>query len=122
MIELPLTTALAVYSGIVLLGAAAVWLYTEAASHRAYRKVEKQHLWRCTYCGYVYLDEEAGAYSNCPRCDSINRLDDSGARYVRPTREERTSLKTELRDPDDRHGGSKQKRPGRRRRGGRRRR
>jgi len=122
MIEISLTTALALYSGALLLGALAIWVYTESASHHAWRTIERQHLWRCIYCTFVYLDEGAGKLSHCPRCGSINTLGDTGARYVRPTREQRQELDQREEKPDGSHRGSKQKRPGQRSRGGRRRR
>ncbi len=122
MIEISLTTALALYSGVVLAGALAVWIYTETSVHHAYRVIERQHLWRCTYCAYVYLDESAEKLSRCPRCESINHLGDGGTRYVAPTREQRRALRSKPEKTPGAPRGSKQKRPGRRRRGGRRRR
>lgn len=122
MIEISLTTALALYSGVVLIGALAVWIYTETSAHHAYRTIERQHLWRCVYCTYVYLDEGADNLSRCPRCESINNLGDAGARYVRLTREQRHALRERPEKQPGAPRGSKQKRPGQRRKGGRRRR
>ena len=86
MIELQLTNALALYS--ILLGAlvAAIWVYTEFSVRRTHRVLEKQHLWRCVFCGYIYLDEGAGHVSECPRCNSFNSADDRHARFVRSKR------------------------------------
>lgn len=121
MIEISLTAALALYSGIIVAGALAIWLYTEAATQRSYRVLEKQHLWRCTFCAYTYLDEAAEAFSQCPRCQSINTLEDPQARFV-PARAQ-PSIPDELpREVPARRSPSRQKRPGARRRGPRRRR
>jgi len=121
MIEISLTAALALYSGVLIAGALAIWIYTEAATQRSYRILEKQYLWRCTFCAFTYLDEAAEAVSQCPRCHSLNTLDDPQARFVR-TRQ-LPVLEPELpREVPARRSPSRQKRPGARRRGPRKRR
>jgi len=80
MIEISLTSALALYSGILALLAAALWLYTEMAVHRPQRGLQKQFLWRCVFCGFTYLDETAERVSQCPRCNSYNSVRDKSAR------------------------------------------
>lgn len=121
MIEISLTVALALYSGIVGIGALVIWFYTEATTQQAHKVLEKQNLWRCTFCTFVYLDEDAGAVSECPRCHSLNTGDDKGARYVpihapaRTTRDDVGPAEPQRRNP------SRGKRPGARRRGPRRR-
>lgn len=82
MIELSLTSALVLYSAIILAGAFLVWCYTEANVRRAQRLMTKQDLWRCAYCAFSYLDEEATSYSTCPRCGSINDAAQGKARNV----------------------------------------
>lgn len=120
MIEISLTMALALYTGCILAGTFVIWIYTEARTHHAYQVLEKQYLWRCVYCAFTYLDEAAERMSQCPRCHSINTIDDRGARFVRTRLPD---LEPELqREVDQRRNASRQKRPGAKRRGPRRRR
>ncbi len=72
MIQISLGAALIVYSALLAAGALSIWVYTEAASWRTYRRLEKQYLWRCTYCAYTYLDARMESLSKCPRCNSFN--------------------------------------------------
>lgn len=82
MIEIELKWALVLYS--VVLGAIGIfiWFYTELAVHRPHQYLGKQFLWRCTYCGYSYLDESGDQLSKCPRCDSYVAATDTRARLV----------------------------------------
>ena len=82
MIPISLTTALALYSAVLGVLALGIWLYTEATVRRSYRALGKQFLWRCVFCGYVYLDEGAEQLSQCPRCESFNSVSDAKARFV----------------------------------------
>lgn len=84
MIELELTAALVLYSGILLTVVAALWLYTSLRVYRPQRYLGKQYLWRCTICGFAYLDEEAEHLSQCPRCQSFNAAQDRGAKAAPP--------------------------------------
>ena len=108
MIEIQLTTALAIYSILVGLMAAAIWLYTELSVTRKQRDLGNQFLWRCMFCGCTYLDESANAISKCPRCESLNSLADAGAPRNLPTPVvPETSLQAQKQG-----GGSKRKRQG----------
>jgi hypothetical protein len=95
MIEIPLGTALILYSSILLTLAFASWLYTEISTHHAYRKLEQQYLWRCVYCAYTYLDEKASRMSKCPRCASYNTAGDKGAKFVTPKKEKEAPQNTD---------------------------
>lgn len=121
MIQLELTTALALYSGLVCIGALIIWLYTELAAYRRHRSMEKQNLWKCAYCRYIYLDELAASVSECPRCKSFNSVEDKLARYVKPTVAQ-SQVETGEDGEAPRRNPSRRKRPGTRRRGPRRRR
>lgn len=91
MIEISLYTALALYGSLLLAGAIAVWVYTERTARRVHRILGSQNVWRCSFCAYTYLDENAVEMSTCPRCASINRIDDVGVKPypVDPVAEER---------------------------------
>ena len=122
MIEIPLGTALIIYSTILLSVAFAVWLYTELSTHRAYRALEQQYLWRCVFCSYTYLDEKARAMSRCPRCSSYNTVGDDGAKFVAPAKvgpSDTTESDDQIAGP--RRNPSKGRRGGAKRRGPRRR-
>lgn len=121
MIQIQLTTALAIYSGIICVGALCIWLYTELATYRRHRALEKQNLWNCAYCRYVYLDELAATVSKCPRCNSLNSVEDKLARYIAPPKS-MEELQPVAEGSEPRRNPSRGKRPGGGRRGPRRRR
>ena len=120
MIEISLTSALMLYSALIGAGTLGLWLFTEFTQQRVHRVLENQHLWRCTFCAYAYLDEEAEGLSTCPRCHSLNRIDDANVKPYRVKHEA-----DEIDHSEGRKNTSKQKRSrassrGPRRRGGRR--
>lgn len=120
MIEISLPAALVVYSAIIVIGAFAIWFYTEVTTRRAYLVLEKQYLWRCIFCSYVYLDQDAVKHSQCPQCHAINSLEDAGARYI-PASKRALAETVPLEKQETRRNPSRGKRPGARRRGPRRR-
>lgn len=121
MIEISLPAALIVYSAIIVAGAFLIWLYTEVTTRRAYLVLEKQYLWRCVFCSYVYLDQDAVRHSTCPQCHSINTLDDEGARYIPVTKALKMAPEPQQPAQESRRNPARGKRPGARRRGPRRR-
>lgn len=82
MIQISLTTALVFYSALLGFLVLVIWTYTEISVRRSHRILEQQFLWRCVFCGYIYLDEAAEDLSQCPRCRSYNSITDRHARYV----------------------------------------
>jgi phage FluMu protein Com len=120
MIEISLPAALVVYSTIIVVGALAIWVYTEITSRRAYLVLEKQYLWRCVFCSYVYLDQDAIKHSRCPQCHAINSLEDKNARYI-PASRRALADQAPLVRQESRRNPSRGKRPGASRRGPRRR-
>jgi phage FluMu protein Com len=95
MIEIELTWALAVYSAILGLLIATIWLYTELSIRHPQRQLGKQFLWRCTFCGYRYLDEESHVISQCPRCTNLNSVEErEGAPSPNANREEPSDILT----------------------------
>lgn len=122
MIEISLGAALAVYSVIIGAGALVLWFLTEATTQQAHKVLGKQNMWRCTFCTFVYLDEDADTVSTCPRCHSLNSSADKGARFV-PISPPARSNRDEIGPAEpQRSNPSRGKRPGARRRGPRRRR
>ncbi|HPC18085.1 MAG TPA: hypothetical protein P5318_16420 [Candidatus Hydrogenedentes bacterium] len=117
MIQISLTSALVFYSALLCALAIAIWTHTEIVSRRIQAVLTKQFLWRCTFCGYIYLDEQAERLSRCPRCDCYNSTEDKLARYI-PA--ETIRVPESPREPQ--RDSSHRKRPHQRRRGPRRRR
>ena len=72
MITIELPQALALYSILLGLLVAGIWLYTEINVRRPQRRLGQQFLWKCTFCGCTYLDEQADQLSECPRCENFN--------------------------------------------------
>ena len=118
MIEISLTQALAIYSAVLGLTVTGIWLYTELSVRRPQRLLGHQFLWRCSFCGCTYLDEEAQRLSKCPRCNSFNAVDEATDRGGWPL------VETESETPEGAPGRntSRRKRRHQRRRGPRRRR
>lgn len=120
MIEISLPAALILYSAIIVAGAFAIWLQTEVVTRKAYLVLEKQYLWRCTFCSYIYLDADAVRHSTCPQCHCINALDDKQARYI-PTAKSLQVVEEVGEGQVSRRNPSRGKRPGAKRRGPRKR-
>lgn len=120
MIEISLPAALILYSSIIVAGAFAIWLQTEVVTRKAYLVLEKQYLWRCTFCSYIYLDTDAVRHSTCPQCHCINTLDDKQARYI-PVSKSLKVVEEAGEGQVSRRNPSRGKRPGAKRRGPRRR-
>ena len=118
MIEISLTQALAIYSAVLGLTVTGIWLYTELSVRRPQRLLGHQFLWRCSFCGCTYLDEDAQRLSKCPRCNSFNAVDEATGRNNWPVPES----KLEMPDVEARRNTSRRKRHHQRRRGPRRRR
>lgn len=123
MIELELRWALVLYSGVLGAMALGIWIYTELTVRRPQRYLGQQYLWRCSFCGFSYLDEEGEQISQCPRCSSYNDADDRHARSV-PTKSRRVTAEAAAEGPStepSRRNPSRRKRPHQRRRGPRKR-
>jgi len=121
MIEISITTAAAFYSLLLLSGMLAAWIYTEIHVQRAQVAMAKQNVWRCAYCAFSYLDEEAVRLSQCPRCGSINAAEEKRLpRNPTPGVEPAADLVDGQAPP--RRNPSHQKRPGAQTHGPRRRR
>lgn len=122
MIQIEITSAIALYSMILCLLILVVWLYTEFQVRRPQRYLGTQFLWHCTYCSYTYLDEGADRLSKCPRCQSYNDLEEGRAEVERQTRPGKARDASSAEERTGGHKHSKHKRPHQRRRGPRRRR
>jgi len=122
MIVIAFTTALALYSVLLLIGAISIWLYTELRARRTLWVLEKQHLWRCVFCGYTYLEEDEQPISQCPRCNSLNSEKDRLARFVHSRHPQTEPIQSAMDEEMPRRNPSRRKNPGARKKGPRRRR
>lgn len=128
MIEITFSTAILVYGAIILAGVIFLYFISELRARHVYRVLEKQFLWRCSFCSFLYLDEDAATLSLCPRCGSYNTVADGQDRAVGVSRRhlveaeaaEMAREKEEQEPP--RRNAARRKRPGQTRRGPRRRR
>jgi hypothetical protein len=118
MISISLSTAIVLYSALLGLLILLIWLYTEVSVRRSHTLFEKQFLWRCVFCGYVYLDEAAETLSQCPRCHSFSSVEDKHARFIRArvSRPQTAEASSDL-PGVKRRDTSHRKRPHQRRRG-----
>ncbi|MDZ4858260.1 MAG: hypothetical protein SGI88_04700 [Candidatus Hydrogenedentes bacterium] len=116
MIPLELKWALLLYTGVIAVIALVIWVYTELTVRRPHRYLGQQFLWRCTFCGYTYLDESSSELSKCPRCESLVASTDANARLAPAT------PPGQIESAEDAgKNTSRRKRPHQRRRGPRRR-
>ncbi len=120
MIPISLQHALALYTIVLGVVIVVIWLYAELTVRRPQRFLAKQFLWRCVFCGYMYLDEGAESISECPRCGSLNALEDKHARFVKP-RAAASPVEEDDLTAKARRNPSRRKRPQQKRRGPRRR-
>jgi len=53
-----------------------IWVWIELRAHSGHLggTGTTQRKWRCDYCGYVYLGTGEENVSQCPRCQSFNKL------------------------------------------------
>ena len=118
MIQIGLTTALLLYGSIIVIGAILLYVISELRANRVYRVLEKQFMWRCAFCGFLYLDENAGDISQCPRCESFNtgkEAQDKAVVNTRPAVPEETDETHDVDKEEPRRNPSRRKRHGGRR-------
>ena len=118
MIQIGLTTAILVYGSVIVIGAVLLYFASELRATRAYRVLEKQFLWRCAFCGFLYLDENAGEISQCPRCESFNTGREAQDKAVNAVKHH---LREEVKEVPETEGETPRRNPShRKRRGGKR--
>lgn len=125
MIQITLGTALLIYGTVIIVGFAILSILGELRATGVYRTLEKQFMWRCIFCSFVYLDEAAVTLSKCPQCGSFNKSREAQDQRVSTSREQwAPETPPGPANPEDmpRRNPSRRKRPGQTRRGPRRRR
>ena len=122
MIEISLTTALALYSILIGIGAFSIWLYTEIRTQHSHKRMRKQYLWRCVFAAVRILMRRRCICLYAPGVAAITRLRIKNARLLKATRDEKAQWVQAQTDKKTRRNPARQKRPGARNRGPRRRR
>ena len=125
MIQIGLTTAMFIYGTVIVVLAIFLYFVSELRAARVYHTLERQFLWRCAFCNFLYLDESAAHISQCPRCESYNTGVDAQDKAVSVAKQRFQQRPDETHQPDEempRRNPSRRKRPQSRRRGPRRRR
>lgn len=128
MIQITFSSAVLVYGAVIIAGFMFLYIFSELRARHVYRVLERQFLWRCSFCSFLYLDEDAATLSQCPRCGSYNTIADGQDRAVGLSRRHLVAAEAELtaRENEDedspRRNSARRKRPGQTRRGPRRRR
>ncbi len=122
MIHISLTTAFIVYSLVLATIFMVLYLYTETRVRQSQQKLAQQFLWRCVYCGFTYLDEEASVVSECPRCHSFNDEAEVRPKALHSRGDDTEAITAGESFDEARRNPSRRKRPHQKRRGPRRRR
>lgn len=76
MLRVNLYIAILGYMGAIAVFLIGIWLWIEfrAQSGNLGGTGAVQRKWRCDYCGYMYLGTGEEDVSQCPRCDSYNKV------------------------------------------------
>ncbi len=71
-----LYVAFAAYLGSILLFIVGIWMWIEFNAHSGSLSGTgtAQRKWHCNYCGYMYLGPGEEQLSQCPRCESYNKM------------------------------------------------
>lgn len=102
MIQITLTNALFLYGAVIVFGLTILYTISELRARQVYRVLEKQFLWRCAFCGFLYLDEGALTLSECPRCKSYNTFGDAQDKAVSAARQRMPeAVPDEKQSPDE---------------------
>ncbi len=73
MIRLELTTAVAIYAFITVIGVLLLWVFLGREEKATQYAPEKKYIWQCTICAHTYVDSLHEVISKCPRCGSFNK-------------------------------------------------
>jgi reverse gyrase len=73
MIRLELTTAVAIYTLVTVIGILSLWVFFGREKKATQYVSEKKNIWQCTICTYTYVDSRHEVISKCPQCGSLNK-------------------------------------------------
>lgn len=72
MIKLSLTTAILIYIFVFVVAFLIWWAYVELKKSYNLRLVNRDRLWQCSICTYIYSSNSSDEMTVCPRCGSYN--------------------------------------------------
>lgn len=76
MIRLELTTAVAIYTFITVIGVLLLWISVGKEKKAVQYTSSKKYIWQCKVCTHNYVDSQHEVISKCPQCGSFNKKDE----------------------------------------------
>jgi len=73
MIRIDLTTALAIYLFILVIGFLIIWLISNYTRKDKTTATKENSIWQCAVCTHIYVLDEGQDISRCPNCKSYNK-------------------------------------------------
>jgi hypothetical protein len=73
MIELDISTAVAIYLFLSVVGILFVWLFSDRDKKPRQYSSDKKSVWQCEICVFTYIDSQHDIISRCPQCGSYNK-------------------------------------------------
>lgn len=73
MIKLDISVALFLYLFSTVIVVFILWIWLGRSSRFNVFKEDRQDVWQCSVCSYVYRDDKKKVLSRCPQCKSINK-------------------------------------------------
>ena len=76
MLHVNFYIAIFAYMGAIVVFLVGIWMWIEFGTHsgRLGGSGTAQKKWKCHYCGYMYLGTGEEDVSQCPRCQSFNKI------------------------------------------------
>jgi uncharacterized paraquat-inducible protein A len=76
MLHVNLYVSILAYMGSIIIFLTGIWMWVEFNAHSGNLggTGNTQRKWRCDYCGYMYLGPGDERLSQCPRCESYNKM------------------------------------------------
>jgi ribosomal protein L37AE/L43A len=74
VIEVSPSTAVMLYLGLTLVGVLGLWGFNHYRTRNRSLKIDAQQLLVCEYCHNVYLEANEASVTQCPQCQSFNKL------------------------------------------------
>ncbi|NQV04376.1 MAG: hypothetical protein HQ532_02660 [Candidatus Omnitrophica bacterium] len=77
MIKIEFSLAIAIYLIFTVCLILLLWLVFERKKLQSTISLEKGFFWQCSVCTYVYVDSTHSVISQCPRCESYSKKEES---------------------------------------------
>lgn len=73
MIELDITTAVALYLCLTVITLLLLELFLDRETKSKQYASEKKSIWQCEVCTFTYIDSQHDVISKCTQCGSFNK-------------------------------------------------